>query len=132
MSLFTKVEHFCGEASPFCAKKYILFSVCMLFQLPCRDVFWWILQISSILTKRYGRLRGPTSSFCRGLWPRFFCPLGEKMAHLAVFAHFRPFLVLSSNLINFNSNQNNLNKKIYKLLKEKNKKKKKKKLRKQL
>ena len=32
-------------------------------------------------TRRYGSLRGPTSSSCGGLWPwlrAFFCPLGKK------------------------------------------------------
>ena len=43
-------------------------------------------------TRRYGPLRGPTSSSCGGLRPRgFFCPPGKKRTYYAVLASFRPF-----------------------------------------
>ena len=50
-----------------------------------------------IVTRRYGPLRGPTSSSCGG----FFSPSGKKRAYYAVLAHFWQFLVSSSNLGNF-------------------------------
>ena len=53
-------------------------------------------------TRRYGPLRGPTSSF--GLWPLAegsFCPSGKKRPYYPVLANFRPSLVSSSNLSNF-------------------------------
>ena len=45
----------------------------------------------------------PTSSSCGGLQPLavVFLPFGQKRAYYAVVAHFRPFLVFSSNLGNF-------------------------------
>ena len=55
-------------------------------------------------TRRYGPLRGPTFSSCGGLRPLakvFFCPLGKKIDYYADLAHFRSFLVSSSNLCNF-------------------------------
>ena len=61
-------------------------------------VVWLFLK-----TRRYGRLHGPTSSYCQGfgLWPRFFCFVfffGKNRANYAILAHFRSFLVSSSNL----------------------------------
>ena len=55
-------------------------------------------------TRRYGPLRGPTSSSCGGLRPStegFFSPSGKKRAYYAVLAHFWQFFVSSSNLGNF-------------------------------
>ena len=50
-------------------------------------------------TRRYGPLRGPTSSSCGGL--RLFCPSGKKRAYYAALAHFWHVLVSNSNLGNF-------------------------------
>ena len=42
-----------------------------------------------INTRRYGMLRGPTSSSCGGLWPRLSLPFGgKKIAFYAVLVHF--------------------------------------------
>ena len=63
-----------------------------------------ILDILPCYTKRYGPLRGPTSSSCGGIRPSadgFFCPSGKKRAYYAVLAHFWHFFVSSSNLGNF-------------------------------
>ena len=57
-----------------------------------------------INTRRYGPLRGPTSSSGGGLRPSvegFFCPSGQKIPYYAVLANFRPSLVSSSTLSNF-------------------------------
>ena len=35
-----------------------------------------IVKETGEVTRRYGPLRGPTSSSCRGLWPRLFLPSG--------------------------------------------------------
>ena len=54
------------------------------------------------LTRRYGPLRGPTSSSCGGLRPRLFFPFGQKKgAYYAVLVNFWQLLVPSSNLGNF-------------------------------
>ena len=42
-------------------------------------------------TKRYGPLRGPTSSSCGGLRPRLFLPFGQKKS---LFCCFGPFLAI--------------------------------------
>ena len=45
-------------------------------------------------TRRYGPLRGPTSSSCGGLWPlaeAFFCPSGQKKSLLCCFGPFLAF-----------------------------------------
>ena len=52
-------------------------------------------------TRRYGPLRGPTSSSCGGLWPSVFLPFDKKRGYYAVLAHFWHLLVSSSNLGNF-------------------------------
>ena len=55
-------------------------------------------------TRRYGPLRGPTSSSCGGLRPSaeaFFALRAKKKLTFAVLAHFWHFLVSSSNLGNF-------------------------------
>ena len=57
-----------------------------------------------ITTRRYGPLRGPTSSSCGGLRPSaeaFFALLAKKKNYYAVLAHFQQFLVSSSNIGNF-------------------------------
>ena len=56
----------------------------------------WNLACTIMSTRRYGPLRGPTSSSCGGLRPRLFCPLGKERAFYAVLAHFWRFLVSSS------------------------------------
>ena len=63
---------------------------------------WLFLAIR--ITRRYSPLRGlyfqllrRASASGRG----FFCPSGKKRAFYAVLAYFRPFLVFSSNLSNF-------------------------------
>ena len=61
----------------------------------------WKLKSIFSTTRRYGPLRGPTSSSCGGLRPRLFLPFGQKRAYYAVLAHFWHFLVSSSNLGNF-------------------------------
>ena len=49
-------------------------------------------------TARYaGLLLPPAGGFGQG----FFWPLAKKMAYYAVWGHFRPFLVFSSNFSNF-------------------------------
>ena len=46
-------------------------------------------------TRRYGPLRGPSSSSCGVLWPLAKAFFGqEKFYFFAVFVHFRPFLLL--------------------------------------
>ena len=45
-----------------------------------------------------GLLLAPAENF--GLWPTFFGPLAKKKGLLCCLAHFRPFLVSSSNLGN--------------------------------
>ena len=53
-------------------------------------------------TRRYGLLRGPSSSSCGGLRPRFFLPFGQKRAFYTVcFAILSHFFVFSSDLSNF-------------------------------
>ena len=45
-----------------------------------------------ICTRRYGPLRGPTSSSCGGLRPRlFFLPFGQKKSLLCCFGPFLAF-----------------------------------------
>ena len=55
-------------------------------------------------TRRYGPLRGPTPSSCRGLPPSakaFFALRAKKRGYYAVLSHFWQFLVSSSNIGNF-------------------------------
>ena len=50
-------------------------------------------------TRRYGPLRGPTSSSCGVIRPSaegFFCPSCKKRTYYAVLANFRPFWMYSS------------------------------------
>ena len=47
-----------------------------------------------MFTRRYGPLRGPTSSSCGGLWPSAL--RAKKRAYYAVLANFKPFLVETS------------------------------------
>ena len=61
--------------------------------------FYHCFLYSLFLTRRYGPLRGPTSSSCGGLRPRIFS--GKKRAYYAVLALFWQFLVSSSNLGTF-------------------------------
>ena len=60
-------------------------------------------------TRRYNPLRRASYSSCRGLWLSYkdlFSSLGpKKRAYYAVFTHFRPYLVFSSN--HYNSNKLN-------------------------
>ena len=51
-------------------------------------------------TRRYGSLRGPTSSSCGGLWPRHFLPFGQKKSFLCSFGPFLAILVSRSNRVN--------------------------------
>ena len=80
-------------------------SLLSLFYLISSATATGIVALSIIkMTRRYGPLRGPTSSSCGGLQPLaegFFCPLGKKRAYYAVLAHFCQFFVSSSNLGNF-------------------------------
>ena len=63
-------------------------------------------------TRRYGPLRGPTFSSCKGLRPRFFLPFGQQkeliMLFLPIFGNFLcPVVTLvtfSSNISNFQRN----------------------------
>ena len=43
------------------------------------------------ITRRYGPLRGPTSSSCGGLRPRLFLPFGQKKSFSCCFG---PFLAI--------------------------------------
>ena len=70
-----------------------------------------------IVTRRYGLLCGPTSSSCRGLWPRLRlnCPLGKKepiMLVLPIIGHFWCSVVtlvtFTRNLTNFFKKSKNI------------------------
>ena len=66
--------------------------------VPCRPLFFFIKRLED--TARYaGLLAAPAEGF--GFWPRFSLPGRKPRAYYAVLAHFRPFLVSSSNLSNF-------------------------------
>ena len=75
-------------------------------------------------TRRYGPLRGPTSSSCGGLWPRLFFALQRLLCCLAHFDNFWcPVVTLvtfSSNISNFERNPKktkNIQKEIQKISK---------------
>ena len=71
----------------------LLYCFILYYNLLCY-LLYYILEDTS----RYaGLLLAPAEGFGRG----FFCPLGKKRAYYAVLAHFRPFLVSSSNLGKF-------------------------------
>ena len=58
-------------------------------RFPTLHTIWYkvcTIQCSIDSTRRYGPLRGRTSSSCRGLRPS-----GKKRAYYSVLAHFRPF-----------------------------------------
>ena len=63
-------------------------------------------------TRRYGPLRGPTSSSCGGLHPssEAFFALLEKRTYYAVLAHFRPFWSSVVTLVTFTRNLNDSDK----------------------
>ena len=67
------------------------------------DVLYTGHIIAIVITRRYGTLRGPTSSSCGGLLApaeAFFALRAKKRAYYAVLAHFWQFVVSSSNLGN--------------------------------
>ena len=84
---------------------WLLWSVEKLFEhlFVIVDQGWGKWCQSLYLTRRYGPLRGPTSSSCRGLRPRLFFALRAKKRELIMlfWPIFWQFWVASSNIGNF-------------------------------
>ena len=77
------VELFFMSASLSC------FVLCLSISVPlslCMELIF-----TFYMTRRYGPLRGPTSSSCRGLRPRLFLHFGQKKSLLCCFG---PFLAI--------------------------------------
>ena len=75
-----------------------LFALLDSLLVTCTFLFFSWIKIKLEDTARYaGLLLPPAEGFDQG----FFCPLGKKRAYNAVLAHFRLFLVASSNLGNY-------------------------------
>ena len=57
-----------------------------------------------LVIRRYGQLRGPTSSSCGGLWPLaegFFALRAKKWLFMLSWGNLRPFFVFSRNYSSF-------------------------------
>ena len=89
----------------------------VFLQLPCQSVLAPDGDSSTLgftSNRRYGPIRGPTSSSFGGLWPLaecFFCPSGKKdliMLSWQILGHFWcpvvTMVTFSSNLTNFKKN----------------------------
>ena len=68
----------------------------------------WLLTRLIITTRRYGPLRGPTSSFAEGFGRGFFCPSGKQKKLIMLFwPIFGNFWCPVVNLVTFGSNPSN-------------------------
>ena len=70
-------------------KIYAFFCVIFILLKSC----WFYLFLLKSATRRYGSLRGPTSSSCGGLWPLAgaFLPFGQKKSLICCNLDVRPY-----------------------------------------